>query len=258
MFCVIAALFVLCLSQTPEEIVANMTLEEKAGQMTQAERGSISNDDIKNYFIGSVLSGGGSVPSPNTPAGWVSMLNGFINASLQTRLKIPVIYGIDAVHGQNNIVNTTIFPHNVGYGATGVGNLTLGVANAEEEGKTVLKELRATGHVWTFAPVLGNPQDIHWGRTYEGYSENISIPAALGPAYIRGVQSGGNAVATMKHYLGEGQTTDGKNQGNAILTEAQIRELLLPYREAIAAGALTLVFFFSCLFFWYIYLDAII
>jgi beta-glucosidase len=101
--------------------------------------------------------------------------------------------------------------------------------------------MKATGHHWTFAPVLGNPQDIHWGRTYECFSENISIPAALGPAFIRGIQSAGNATATMKHYIGEGQTADGRNQGNAVLTEAQIRDLLLPYREAIASGALTLV-----------------
>jgi beta-glucosidase len=128
---ILAILLTLTFSQTPEELLAQMTLEEKAGQMTQAERAQITNGDVTQYFIGSILSGGGSVPSPNTPSSWVSMVNGFINASLQTRLKIPLIYGIDAVHGQNNIINTTIFPHSVGYGATGVGNLTLGIANAE-------------------------------------------------------------------------------------------------------------------------------
>jgi beta-glucosidase len=116
---------------TPEEIVAQMTLEEKAGQMTQSERGTNSNEDMTKYFIGSILSGGGSVPDPNTPESWVNMINGYMNGSLATRLKIPFIYGIDAVHGDGNVVNVTLFPHNVGYGATAVGNLSLGVANAE-------------------------------------------------------------------------------------------------------------------------------
>jgi beta-glucosidase len=114
--------------------------------------------------------------------------------------------------------------------------------------------MRNTGLRWTFSPVLGNPQDPHWGRTYECFSENIEIVAEVGPAYIRGFQSSGDAIVTMKHYLGEGQTPNGKNQGNAILTEQEVRDLLLPYRKAVEAGALTIVFFSPFSIFYFLFL----
>jgi beta-glucosidase len=128
---VVATLIFVDAQQTPEQILAQMTLEEKAGQMTQGEKNFVTNQDMTDYFLGSVLSGGGNSPSPNTPAGWINMVNGYMNGSLSTRLKIPYIYGIDSVHGHNTIMNGTVFPHNIGYGATAVGNLSLAIENAE-------------------------------------------------------------------------------------------------------------------------------
>jgi beta-glucosidase len=157
---------------TPEELLAQMTLAEKIGQMTQAERGDISRSDISKYALGSVLSGGGSVPARNTQEGWVSMINGFIEESLKTRLGIPLVYGIDAVHGHNNLLNAVILPHNVGLGAIAAGSLEQGAQAAYTAGRITAEEMLAAGVRWTFAPVLGVAEDIRWGRTYESYSEN--------------------------------------------------------------------------------------
>jgi len=228
----------------PEELVARMTLAEKVGQMTQAERGNLHKGDVEKYFLGSVLSGGGSAPSENTPQGWLKMVNGFVEESLKTRLKIPVIYGIDAVHGHNNAKGATIFPHNIGLGAIAAGNPVKGVQAAYTVGKITAQEMIATGIRWTFAPVLGVAQDPRWGRTYESYSENADIVSSMGEYFIRGVQENGGA-ACMKHYLGEGQTVDGRNQGNALLDQTGIEKILPPYRAGINAGALSLMPSFS-------------
>jgi len=229
---------------TLEELVAQMTLAEKAGQMTQAERGDVYKGDITKYALGSILSGGGSVPSKNTPDGWVAMVNAFIEESMQTRLGIPIVYGIDAVHGHNNVRNATIFPHNVGLGAIAAGNPERGAQTAYTAGRITAEEMAATGIRWTFAPVLGVAEDVRWGRTYESYSENVDIVTIMGASAIRGLQEKG-AAACMKHYLGEGQTTDGRNQGNAVLDRAGIDRIFPPYQAAIEAGALTLMPSFS-------------
>jgi beta-glucosidase len=229
---------------TPEELLSQMTLAEKVGQMTQAERGSLFKGDITKYGIGSVLSGGGSTPSDNTPQGWLKMINGFVEESLETRLGIPVIYGIDAVHGHNNALGATILPHNAALGAIAAGNHQRGAQAAYTAGKITAQEMLATGARWTFAPVLGIAEDVRWGRTYESYSENAGIVTIMGSNFIKGLQDNG-AAACMKHFLGEGQTVDGRNQGNAVLDRAGIERILPPYRAAIDAGAVSLMPSFS-------------
>jgi len=230
--------------KTPEELLALMTLEEKVGQMTQAERGDVRLGDITEYALGSILSGGGSTPAQNTPQGWVNMINGFTRESLKTRLGIPVIYGIDAVHGHNNVLNATILPHNVGLGAIAAGDLENGAKAAYTAGSITAQEMLAVGARWTFAPVLGVAEDVRWGRTYESFSENVNIVTVMGANVIKGLQDNG-AAACMKHFLGEGQTIDGRNQGNALLDRAGIERILPPYRAAIEAGAISLMPSFS-------------
>ena len=229
---------------TLEELVAQMTLTEKIGQMTQAERSDIYSGDITKYALGSILSGGGSTPARNTPEGWVSMINGFTEESLKTRLGIPVLYGVDAVHGHNNMFNAIILPHNIGLGAIAAGNRESGAQAAYTAGRITAEEMLAAGARWTFAPVLGVAEDIRWGRTYESYSENIEIVTVLGASAVSGLQDGGVA-ACMKHFLGEGQTIDGRNQGNALLNRAGIERILPPYSAAIDAGAMSLMPSFS-------------
>ena len=227
-----------------EELLAQMTLPEKIGQMTQAERSDLHSGDISGYALGSILSGGGSTPSQNTPEGWLRMVNGFTEESLRTRLGIPVIYGIDAVHGHNNARNAVIFPHNVGLGAIAAGSPEKGAQAAYTAGFITAQEMTATGVIWTFAPVVGVAEDVRWGRTYESYSENIEIVTALGTSAVKGLHEGG-AASCIKHFIGEGQTADGQNQGNAILDRAGIERLLPPYRAAIEAGAMSVMVSFS-------------
>jgi beta-glucosidase len=230
--------------KTLEELVASMTLDEKIGQMTQAERSDVYKGDITKYALGSILSGGGSTPYNNTPEGWASMFNEFTEESLKTRLGIPVVYGLDAVHGHNNALNATILPHNIGLGAIAAGDPERGAKVAYTAGRITAEEMRATGARWTFAPVLGVAEDVRWGRSYECYSENVNIVTIMGPNVIKGLQDSGVA-ACMKHFLGEGQTIDGRNQGDALLDRAGIERILLPYRAAIDAGAMSLMPSFS-------------
>lgn len=151
-----------------------MTLEEKIGQMIQIERSIATPDVMKKHFIGSVLSGGGSVPGPKASAvSWVNMVNGIQKASLSTRLGIPMIYGIDAVHGHNNVYNATIFPHNVGLGVTRDAELV------KKIGAATALEVRATGIPYVFAPCIAVCRDPRWGRCYESYSEDHRIVQAM-------------------------------------------------------------------------------
>jgi beta-glucosidase len=226
-----------------EDIVAQMTLEEKIGQMTQAEIGDLQIGDVTTYALGSVLNGGHSSPQQNTPQGWFNMIKGFTEESLKTRLGIPIIYGLDAVHGHNNAMNAVILPHNIGLGAIAAGDLRRGMDSAYTAGRVTAQEMLATGVRWTFAPVLGVAEDVRWGRTYECYSENVEIVTALGERAVSGLQDGGVAVC-IKHFLGEGQTTDG-NQGNAILDRAGIERIIPPYRAAIDSGAMAVMASFS-------------
>ncbi len=231
-------------------LLAQMTLEEKIGQMVQAEQAAITPEEVTEYAVGSVLSGGGSAPSTgNNPENWQERVNDFILASLDTRLGIPVIYGIDAVHGNNNIFGATVFPHNIGLGAANDTQLM------EEIGAVVSEEVRAVGIQWTFAPTLGNPQNVTWGRTYECFSEKTEDIAPLAGAYIGGIQGfvedGGymdqkHAVACAKHFIGEGYTTDGVNQGNVEMSPEEFDALLDigvidPYTSALDANVLTVM-----------------
>ena len=242
-----------------EDLLKRMTLDEKIGQMTQVEKNSIQPGDITKYFIGSILSGGGGSPASNTPEAWYQMVQGYQDEALKTRLAIPIIYGVDAVHGHGNLLNATIFPHNIGLGATNDPELI------EKIGRATAEEMLATGIPWNFAPTIAVVQDVRWGRTYEGYSENTEIVSSLGVAYIRGMQSleGGDAVslsqsiftlATPKHFLGDGATIWGSSrtdrylldQGNMQVPEEFVRALYLPpYQSAVNAGAMNVMVSFS-------------
>ena len=191
------------LEERLDDLLARMTLDEKIGQMTQVEKNSLTPDDVREYAIGSVLSGGGGNPVENTPAGWAEMVSSFQQAALQSRLGIPILYGVDAVHGHNNVVGATIFPHNVGLGAAGDPDLVERIARA------TAFELAATGVYWNFAPTIAVPQDPRWGRFYEGYAQDPQLVADLGVAYIRGSQGDRlndqlSVLANPKHYLADG------------------------------------------------------
>jgi beta-glucosidase len=194
-----------------------MTLAEKVGQMTQAERASLTPDDsqIATLFLGSVLSGGGSVPTPNTPAAWADMVDGFQKTALSTRLKIPILYGVDTVHGHGNLLGATVFPHNIGLGATRDPGLVRDVEHIAAD------ETRASGPQWAFAPCICAAQDDRWGRTYESFSENPDLVIQMETA-IDGFQGNGGSdlahrdrvLATAKHYAGDGDTVFGTGNGD--------------------------------------------
>ena len=157
-------------SERVNSLLSQMSLDEKIGQMTQAERGALQNiTDIKTYYLGSLLSGGGSAPSTNSAQAWADMYDYFQNFALQTRLKIPLIYGIDAVHGHNNVFGATIFPHNIGLGCTRNPQLI------EQAARVTAEEVSGTGIDWTFAPCIATVRDERWGRTYEGFGETARI-----------------------------------------------------------------------------------
>src|SRR5215207_10250984 len=224
-----------------EDLLKAMTLDEKIGQMTQVEKNSIQPGEITKYYIGSILSGGGGSPAKNTPQECYAMVEEFQNEALDTRLAIPIIYGVDAVHGHGNLLNATIFPHNIGLGAANNPELV------EKIGRATAEEILATGIPWNFSPVLAVVQDVRWGRTYEGFGEDTRLVTQLGTAYIKGMQAlqDGDAVspsqsiftlATPKHFIGDGATLWGSSrtetykldQGNMQVPESVLRELYLP------------------------------
>lgn len=254
---------------TPERVdklLAEMTLAEKIGQMTQVDQRAIQASDVTRWFLGSVLSGGGANPKPNNPQNWAAMVSGFHKAALETRLRIPMIYGVDAVHGHSNVVGATIFPHNIGLGATRDADLVRRI------GRATALETSATGVYWNFAPCVAVPQDIRWGRTYEGFSADPEVVTKLGAAYVSGLQSdqdfgsAGTNLACPKHFVGDGGTTWGTtrayewithnlqavterykiDQGDAQMSEEQLRAVhLAPYVAAINAGARSIMVSFS-------------
>jgi beta-glucosidase len=230
------------LPYTPEELLGMMTIDEKIGQMAQIDIRALRHGDIRTFSLGSALVGGGAVYDYDYDAAqWQSMVGRYVRESKTVRLGIPLLFGIDAVHGHNNVVGATVFPHNVGLGAIAAGDLELGVRMAREIGAATAAEMLMTGIQWTFSPVLGVAEDIRWGRAYECFGEDIDIVTAMGTAVVRGLQESGRVAACIKHYIGEGQTAGGQNQGNALLTDDEVRALLPPYIEAINAGALTLM-----------------
>jgi len=228
-------------------LVGQMTLAEKIGQMTQPDRGQLKNiDEVKTHVLGSLLSGGGSWPPKNEPQAWLTMVESFIAKSKETRLKIPIIYGVDAVHGHNNVYGATLFPHNIGLGATRDPELVERVARA------TARETRATGIDWTFSPVVAAARDERWGRTYEAFGETAELASLLGPAHIRGLQGArlgadeNSILACAKHFVGDGGTHRGKDQGNTITTAEQLLDVhLKQYEDAIAAGVGSIMVSFS-------------
>ena len=168
-----------------DALLAQMTLDEKIGQMVQVDSSALKDNvaDVQKYFLGSVLSGGASdPPAGNSARDWLDFVTEFKNQALQTRLKIPLLYGIDAVHGHNNVDGAVIFPHNIGLGATHDSKLV------ERAGRVTAEEVAGTGIRWAFAPCVTVPQDERWGRTYEGFSDNAALVSQLGAAAVRGFQ----------------------------------------------------------------------
>ncbi len=189
-------------------LLAQMTLDEKLGQMAQAELGKLEHeDDIERYFLGSVLSGGDAdPPTGNGMRDWQQTIDALIERSARTRLKIPILYGVDAVHGHSNVEGAVIFPHNVGLGCT------RDAALVEAAARITALEMRATGAQWTFSPCIAVPRDERWGRTYEGFAEDPAVVAELGAAAVRGFQTMDLAspravLACAKHFVGDGGTT---------------------------------------------------
>ena len=185
-----------------ERLLDAMTLAEKAGQVTQVEYGSIAPDEVATWAIGSVLSGGGGNHGDGRVADWRAGVAAYVDGSRQSRLGIPILYGTDAVHGHSNVRGATIFPHNIGLGATRDPELVRAI------GRAAALETAATGARWAFAPCLAVPQDVRWGRTYEGFSEDTAVVAELGRAMVEGWHGDDLAahgvLACPKHFAGEG------------------------------------------------------
>ena len=231
------------------EILASMTLEQKIGQMVQPEIKSITPEEVRQYYIGSVLNGGGSWPAKNKHArvqDWVALADAYYDASMGTDAKIPVpvIWGTDAVHGHSNVYGATIFPHNIGLGAAHDVELIERIAEATGQ------STRATGVTWTFAPTVAVAQNARWGRTYESYSSQPALIREYAAAYVKGMQGlldkDGNVVATAKHFIGDGATDGGKDQGNALVTQAQMINVHgQGYYGAIEAGVQTVMASFN-------------
>src|SRR4051812_20077767 len=217
------------------DLLARMSLDEKIGQMTQAERASATATDVTAYRLGSLLSGGGSAPSPNNATGWADMYDAFQRGALATPLQIPMIYGLDAVHGDNNVLGSTIFPHNIGLGAS------RDPALVQQVGRATAEEVTGAGLDWTFAPCLCVARNDRWGRTYESFGEKPEIPTAM-TTIVTGFQGsslGGPAsiLATAKHYIGDGGTTNGTDQGDTQVSESELRAVHLPpFKAAVDRG----------------------
>ncbi|MFD7868373.1 glycoside hydrolase family 3 N-terminal domain-containing protein [Streptomyces sp. NPDC059783] len=245
--------------QRVADLLARMSPAEKAGQMTQAERNALaSQGDIAAYDLGSLLSGGGSVPTPNTPEAWAKMVDGYQLRAQATRFQIPLIYGVDAVHGHNNLVGATIMPHNVGLGATRDPKL------AERTGAVTANEVRATGVPWDFAPCVCVSRDERWGRSYEAYGEDPALVKSL-ETVIQGMQGAASGkdlsrndkvLATAKHYVGDGGTEYGSSttgsypidQGVTKVTRQELEAVhLAPFEDAVKRGVGTVMPSYSSL-----------
>ncbi|SOD83308.1 glycoside hydrolase family 3 N-terminal domain-containing protein [Streptomyces sp. Ag109_G2-15] len=241
------------------DLLSRMSLAEKAGQMTQAERGAVGGGgDIATYALGSLLSGGGSTPTPNTPEAWAGMIDAFQLRAQATRFQIPLIYGVDAVHGHNNLAGATVMPHNIGMGATRDPEL------AEQAGAVTAAEVRATGIPWDFAPCLCVSRDERWGRSYESFGEDPALVQSM-ETVIQGLQGRANGrdlsrndkvLATAKHFVGDGGTEYGSSttgtytidQGVTKVTRQQLEAVhLAPFKTAVDRGIGTVMPSYSSL-----------
>src|SRR4051812_36098342 len=237
------------------DLIARMTVEQKVGQLVQADISTVTPEDLATYPLGSILAGGNSEPYSNergSAADWHRLVASFRAASekpVANGIAIPIIFGVDAVHGHSNLPNATIFPHNIGLGATHDPELI------ERIGEATADEVSASGIEWTFAPTIAVPQDLRWGRSYEGYSSDPALVAAYARAMTLGLQgklaagrplANDRVVATPKHFLADGGTFDGRDQGDAKIGEAELIAKHAPgYVTAIDAGALTVMVSFS-------------
>jgi beta-glucosidase len=226
------------LDRQAEALVSQMTLEEKIGQMTQVDMNALTNKaDIQKYGLGSMLSGGNSCPPEITAQGWLKACEEYQSWALKTRLKIPLLYGIDAVHGHNKVDGAVVFPHNIGLGATHNPELV------EQAERAAASEIVGTGIRWAFAPCVAIARNESWGRTYESYGDSPELVAELGAAAVRGLQGKGlgsspaSVLACAKHFLGDGGTRNGVDQGNTECDEATLRKVYLaPYVTTTKAG----------------------
>jgi len=238
-----------------DELLPKLTLEQKVGQVIQGDSGSITPEEVKKYRLGSVLSGGNSAPGPLPYAdtkSWLEMADKYYNASIDpegVEVAIPCIWGIDAVHGHANLTGAIVFPHNVGLGAMRNPDLI------EKIAKVTAEELTVSGHDWTFAPTLAVPQDVRWGRSYEGFSEDPEIVYSYGERIVYGLQGrvgekdfmgDGRVISSAKHFLADGATENGIDQGDAKVSEDEIRNVhAAGYYSAIPAGVQTVMASFS-------------
>jgi beta-glucosidase len=227
-------------------LLSVMTLEQKVGQMTQAERTTCSPEQAKQFHIGSILSSAGSCPGNNQLQDWVEMNDAYWKASTEKdddHLGIPILYGLDAVHGNNNVKGATVFPHNIGLGAANDTQLIKQIA------QVTAKEVLATGVDWTFAPNLAVARDYHWGRNHESFSEDPAIVNNYATKIVQGLQgvlSEASVMACAKHFVGDGGTHHGVDHGDTQLSFEALQALhIRPFEGAIKAGVLSIMVSFS-------------
>lgn len=226
------------------DLLRRMTLDEKIGQLVQAEHHQATPADVRDLRLGSMLAGGGEGPAPQSPQAWAQEYDGYQRAALETPLGIPIMFGIDAVHGANHVYGGTVFPHNVGLGAT------RDPALVERVGRVTATEVAATGIDWTFSPCLCVARDDHWGRVYESFGETPENPSAM-TSLITGMQGPAlsaptSILATAKHYVGDGGTSGGVDQGDARLGLDELRAVhLAPFREAVRRDVASVMISYS-------------
>ena len=238
-------------SDLTNRILNNMTLEQKVGHVIMPEINSVTPEEVKKYQFGTILNGGGGFPNQNKNSSvqdWKNLSKSFYEASpVIDGVRVPILWGTDAVHGHNNVIGATIFPHNIGLGATRNELLVRKIGNA------VAKEVASTGIIWTFAPTVAVPKNDLWGRTYEGFSENTDLVSSLGKSFIIGLQGESESfldedhiLATVKHFVGDGGTNNGIDQGNTIIDEFLLKEVhAKPYYDAINECALSIMASFN-------------
>lgn len=237
------------LEERIQSVVAGMTVEQKVGQMTQPDIRSVTPDDVRNYYLGSILNGGGAWPGMKMHSSvddWLRLSDAFYRASMSTDMavKIPIIWGTDAVHGHSNVYGATLFPHNIGLGAAHDPELMTRIGRATAE------QVRATGITWTFAPTLAVAQNPRWGRTYESYSSDPALVRSYAEAMVGGLQgqlgSSTSVLATAKHWLGDGGTFHGVDQGETRTSEANLaRTHAAGYYGALRANVQTVMVSYS-------------
>jgi beta-glucosidase len=234
------------IAEKVDALIGKMTLAQKVGQMVQTERMAITPQQVRDWHIGSVLSGAGSLPGDNSVPEWVTMSDAYWDASMEQdegHLAVPILYGVDAIHGHNNVTGATLFPHNIGLGAANDPELLERVA------RVTAREVLATGVDWTFAPTLAVARNSQWGRSYESYSEDPEVVTSYSGRFVDGLQGDlgtDSIVACVKHWVGDGGTAHGIDQGDTVVLEEELQRIhIAPYGPALAAGVLTVMVSFN-------------